>query len=151
MERSDNNRWHREGGRARERETHLERQGWASFQTRCSQAHTSSLCNDLLSVGILFRSNRLLQRRKKTIQLDFSFVDYLWHCWSSEMVSNTILQGSMFFKNIVRNPPPPPPHTPHAHPNLPHLNKLLVWNNAEKKTEVSDAECRALHCCLVLI
>lgn len=31
--------------------------GGRVMQTRCSQAHTSSLCTDLLSVWILFRSN----------------------------------------------------------------------------------------------
>lgn len=37
--------------------------GGRVLQTRCSQAHTSSLCSDLLSVWILFRSNRPLKKR----------------------------------------------------------------------------------------
>lgn len=42
-----------------------QRGGWGGrvSQTRCSQAHTSSLCDDLLLVWILFRSNKPLQKR----------------------------------------------------------------------------------------
>lgn len=50
--------------RERDREREAEREsgskkdgGGRVLQTRCSQAHTSSLCTDLLSVWILFRSN----------------------------------------------------------------------------------------------
>lgn len=52
-------------GRREEEGRGRQRGGWGGrvSQTRCSQAHTSSLCHDLLSVWILFRSNRPLQKR----------------------------------------------------------------------------------------
>lgn len=109
----------REGGR------HEERRGWAGLQTWCSQAHTSSLRNDLLSVGILFRSNRLLQQQKERTQFDFSFVDYLWHRWRSEIVWNAAPLGNTFFKNTVRAHAPSRCHGFSEHPN-----KLLVRNIA---------------------
>lgn len=71
--------------------------GGRVLQTRCSQAHTSSLCSDLLSVWILFRSNRPLKKDS----VWFFFVSYLWHRQSTEMFSTTIPLGCTLFRNTV--------------------------------------------------
>lgn len=127
----------------RERGRQEERQGWAGLQTRCSQAHTSSLCNDLLSVGILFRSNRLLQKKKK--EDDSVWFFSLWTIYDIAGAlkwSQTLFQREAYSFKIL------PAHK--AHPGATrfseHLSKLLVWNIGEKNRGV---ECWMLRLALL--
>lgn len=125
MKRSEDIRWDREEKITRERE----RDG-GSRKDRGGRVcrHSALRPTPVPSAMTYFQLGFYLDqtgswKKKKKIRFDFSFVDYLWHRWSSEMVSNAIPQGSMFFKATVRTYP-----LSHCHEFSRHLDKLLVWN-----------------------